>query len=162
MKSSRESGIDNNISEAEGQTSAERQRKEEEDREEEEEEVASLDIDKEEAGHQTADEEVGSDHPEQCEPELDLVSGPDGQDEPQPGLGSAEGMLGVPSSAESKTVDYPESSLSKTSQRWRPRLSRMDRVKSSSSLSSSSEVRLSQTHRWVLLKCRQTEKLTEA
>lgn len=156
MKSSRESGMDNSIYEAEGQTSdrAERQRKEEGD-EEEEEEVASLDIDEEEAGHQTAEEEVGIDHPEHCEPELDLVSGPDGQEEPQPGLGSAEEMLGVPSSAENKTVDYPESSVAKTSQRWRPRLSRMDRVKSSSSLSSSSEVRISQTHRWVLLKCRQ-------
>lgn len=160
MKSSRESGMDTIICEDEGQTSAERQRKEEGD--EEEEEVASLDIDKEEAGHHTAEDEVGSDHPEHCEPELDLVSGPDGQEDPQPGLGSAEEMLGVPSSAESKTVDYPESSVAKTSQRWRPRLSRMDRVKSSSSLSSSSDVRLSQTHRWVLLKLRQTEGQTEA
>lgn len=143
--------MDNSIYEDEGQTSAERQRKEEAD---EEEEVASLDIDEEEAGCQTAEEKVRSDRTEQCEPELELVTWPDGQEEPQPGLCSAEEMLGVPSSTESKKLNYPEPSVAITTQTWRPRLSRMDRVKSSSSLSSSSEVRISHTHRWVLLKCR--------
>lgn len=147
MKSSRESDLDYGTHEAKGQTSAERGK---------EEEGVSPDTDDNKAEGQTAEEKPGGDYPDKPGPGLEPVSGTDGLEEPEPAVKT----LGIPSSAvgepavESKVLDYPECSAAKTSQRWRPKLSRMDRVKSSSSSSSAEEERISQTHRWVLLKYR--------
>lgn len=50
------------------------------------------------------------------------------------GDGHAEGAKGeVAEEEEAEEGHYPESSAAKTSQRWRPKLSRMERVPSSSS-----------------------------
>lgn len=114
MRGSRESGLDYSTHEAELQASAETGRKEEE---EEEGVSPSTDTEEEEdeAGGQTAEK-----------PEL----GADGPDEPGPVSGGSGEELGGPSAD-------PECFVANTSQRRRPKLSRMDRVRSSSSSSSS-------------------------
>lgn len=128
LKSSRESGLDCSTHEAEGNKR----------REEKDAEGSSPDTDEEGPGGQTAEEE----------PETEPV--PDGLEEPEPKAGSTEETVAVPSSADVEPEDdeYPECSVTKTSQRWRPKLSRMDRIKSSSSSSSSEEENNSQSHRW--------------
>ncbi|XP_074484403.1 piezo-type mechanosensitive ion channel component 2-like isoform X2 [Sebastes fasciatus] len=79
------------------------------------------------------------------EPEAEPVPGGGGPGEPvsaeapssgvEPETVTAEGDPAV----EVKGEDYPECLVTKTSQRWRPKLSRMERVRSSSSSSSSEE-----------------------
>lgn len=103
------------------------------------------------AGGQTAEEEPEEDYTDKPEPDMETVSGAGGLQEPEPAVKT----LDIPSSAggdplvDSKGLDYPECSVTKTSQRWRPKLSRMDRVKSWSSSSSAEEERIGGAHRWV-------------
>ncbi|XP_027137598.1 piezo-type mechanosensitive ion channel component 2 isoform X3 [Larimichthys crocea] len=114
MRGSRESGLDYSTHEAELQASAETGRKEEE-----EEEGVSPSTDTEEE-----EDEAGGQTAEKPEP------GADGPDEPGPVSGGSGEELGGPSAD-------PECFVANTSQRRRPKLSRMDRVRSSSSSSSS-------------------------
>ncbi len=87
----------------------------------------------------------GEDPPET---ELEKESGEDGLGEPV----SAE----APSSGvKPEAKDYPECLVAKTSQRSRPKLSRMERVQSSSSLSSEEE-KIGRIQRLVLLKSKNT------
>ncbi|KAI3355619.1 hypothetical protein L3Q82_018446, partial [Scortum barcoo] len=161
MKTSRELGLDYSTLEAEGQTSAERGRRQEE--------GVSLDMNEEEGGGQIVVEtQPGGDYPDKpehlsgedsLEPGPQLISGADcpGTSEPEivPGEDSPEPEqeqdgTGEPVSAEApcsgvKPEDYPECLMAKTSQRSRPKLSRMERVQCSSSLSSEEE-KISQTH----------------
>lgn len=80
------------------------------------------------------------------------------------GDGHAEGAKGEAAGEKEQAEEghYPESSAAKTSQRWRPKLSRMERVPSSSS---AEDEESQQTDRWVLLRdievCRQTDKQTD-
>ncbi|KAM9337588.1 piezo-type mechanosensitive ion channel component 2-like [Symphorus nematophorus] len=126
IKSSRESGLDYNSHNPRVQTPAETGREGEEG-EKEEEKGRSPDTDEEEAGGQTAKQKTGG-NPDKPEPES--VSGGSGE------LFSAEEASGAQSSPvqpRTEEEDYPECSVAKTSQRGRPKLSRMDRVQSSSS-----------------------------
>ncbi|XP_035513237.1 uncharacterized protein LOC118324853 [Morone saxatilis] len=150
MKTSRESGLDYSTHEVEVQTSAERRR----------EEGVNPDTDEEKAGGQTAevkpDTEPGGDYPDKPEPEPisgdpfepgpELVSAADGPDKTEPvSGGSGETVSVKPETAEGDPVFF----VAKTSQKWRPKLSRMKRVQSLSSSSSSEEERISPTYRLV-------------
>lgn len=160
MKTSRESGLDYSTHEAEGQTSAESGR------EEEEEEAVSPGTGEEETGSQIAGEKPetkpGGDGPDEPEPEpADYPREPEperdspGRTKPEPVPGGdppdteAEPLSGdngpvEPASAEAVTAEGdPECPVAKTSQRWRPKLSRMERVRS---WSSSEEDRMSRSH----------------
>lgn len=79
------------------------------------------------------------------------------------GDGHAEGTKGEAAGEKEQAEGHcPESSAAKTSQRWRPKLSRMERVLSSSSAEDEESQR---TDRWVLLRYievrRQTDKQTD-
>ncbi|XP_041817254.1 piezo-type mechanosensitive ion channel component 2-like isoform X2 [Chelmon rostratus] len=163
MKSSRESSLDYSIHEAKMQTSTERRR-------EEEEEGVNSDLEEEEARGQTAGQKPetkpGGDCPDKPGPGPEPmsegegpgpepVSGVDGLDEMEPqavsrGIAdpvSGEETLGAPTSAvEVKSEDYPEGLVAKTSERLRPKLSRMERVQSLSSVSLSEEEGISWAH----------------
>ncbi|XP_070841701.1 piezo-type mechanosensitive ion channel component 2-like isoform X1 [Chaetodon trifascialis] len=165
MKSSRETSLDYSTQEAEMQTSAERGK------EEGEEEEVNSDMEEEEVGGQTTEEtpepRPGGDYPdkselgpepvsegEPLEPGPELLSGVDGTDETEPRAGSggvlepvsAETSQAPTSAVEVKSEDYPECLVAKTSQRRRPKLSKMERVKSSSSMSLSENERISRAH----------------
>lgn len=146
MRSSRESDLDR-------QTSSERGR--------EDKDALSSEAE-EQAGSQTAEEKPEPKAQlDKCEEIPELVSGTDGPEDPGSKENSAEETVGVLSATEgdptmdSQCEDGPECSVAKTSQRWRPKLSRMDRVTSSSSSSSSEEEMITQTDRWVLLNSNQ-------
>lgn len=173
--------MDCSTHEAEGQTSAERGGGGEE-----EEEGGCPDIDEEEAGGQIAEEtKPGGDYPDKPEhisggdpldPGPELVSGADcpgktkpeivpGEDPPETELEreSGEDCPGEPVSVEApssgvkpETEVCPECLVAKTSQRSRPKLSRMERVQSSPSLSSEEEKISRSDHRLVLLKSKKT------
>lgn len=146
MRSSRESDLDR-------QTSTERGREDKD---------ASSSEAEEQAGGQTAEEKPEPKTArDKCEQILEPVSGTDGPEDPESKESSAEETVGVLSATvgdptmDSQCEDDPECSVAKTSQRRRPKLSRMDRVKSSSSSSSSEEERIAQTDRWALLNSNQ-------
>ncbi|XP_034416405.1 piezo-type mechanosensitive ion channel component 2-like [Cyclopterus lumpus] len=75
------------------------------------------------------------------EPGAEPVSGADGPDEPVPSEAPSSGVEPerVTAEGDSAVEDYPEDLLTKNSQRWRPKLTRMERVPSPSSSSSSEE-----------------------
>nr|XP_046227093.1 piezo-type mechanosensitive ion channel component 2-like isoform X2 [Scatophagus argus] len=133
MKSSRETVMDYSSHEAEAQTSAERQGEEEE-------------VEEDGVSPDTAGEEVGGlkmKEKLEIKPVGDYASKPKPKPEPESG---EESVMAPSSGVKPDTAEGdPEVLVAKTSQRWRPKLSRMERVESSSSLSSSEE-RLSWTH----------------
>ncbi|XP_068604378.1 piezo-type mechanosensitive ion channel component 2-like [Brachionichthys hirsutus] len=145
MRSSRESGLDYNTHEA----SAERGR-------EEEEEKVHPDSDEEEAGGRMAEEkpevrpegvyldepESGDGGPGGPEPEPEPEFGQSVEETPGPEPETAEGEAGPEDEAEA----CPECLMAKASRRSRPKLSRMERVPSSSSLSLPEEERISRAH----------------
>ncbi|XP_068199524.1 piezo-type mechanosensitive ion channel component 2-like isoform X2 [Antennarius striatus] len=139
MKSSRESGLDYSTHEA----SAGRGSKEEEE--------VLPDSDGEEVGGQTAEEKTEvrpeGDYPDEAdpdagEPEPELELGESVEETPGVKPETAEGEPGL----EDEADGCPECLVAKTSQRSRPKLSRMERVRSSSSLSLPEEEGRSQTH----------------
>lgn len=76
------------------------------------------------------------------------------------GDGHAEGAKSEAAEEEEEAEEghYPESSAAKTSQRWRPKLSRMERVPSSSSTEDEESQR---TDRWVLQRDKEVRSQTD-
>lgn len=75
------------------------------------------------------------------------------------GDGHAEGAKGEAAGEKEQAEEghYPESSADKTSQRWRPKLLRMERILS---LSSAEDEESQRTDRWVLLRDWQVDRKT--
>uniref|UniRef100_UPI0037E98014 piezo-type mechanosensitive ion channel component 2-like n=1 Tax=Semicossyphus pulcher TaxID=241346 RepID=UPI0037E98014 len=158
MQTSRESSLDYSTYEAEGQTSAERGR------EEEEEKVLSPDTDGPEP-HLVSERDCPcktnpGNVPEgvlpeaKPDPDQDPESEPVEDDPAEETSKAAEARFPTvrkeraegDRTVEVQGKDYPECLVAKTSQRWRPKLTKMKRVQSSSSLSSSEGEAISRTH----------------
>ncbi len=169
MKSSRESGLDYSIHDSEEQRSVERGKEE---KEEEEEGVGPDTLEEEVIAGQTAEEKAETTldrySPNKAETGPDPKSGAEGHGETELVFGGSGEPVSAEETSEAlssrvkqkttggdpavdfKSGDYPDCFVAKTSQRCRPKLSRMERVQSSSSLTFSEEQRIGQTHRLVL------------